>query len=125
MIKSKNSPVIALFKGILISYIITMAVFFIFALLITYTDFSEKHISTIIKVTTALVCILSGLITARSANRGGLLWGIVSGVSYGIIMCIAAFILIPNYTISSKLIISMLLAAAGGGLGGIVGINIK
>ena len=41
MFKTKISAVIALFKGILISYIITMLVFFIFALLITYTDLSE------------------------------------------------------------------------------------
>ena len=121
MFKSKNSPVIALFKGILISYILTMAVFLIFALLITYTDLSEKHISTVIKVTTALVCILSGLITAGSADKGGLIWGI----SYVAIMCIVGFILIPDYSLSPKIIISLMLAVAGGGLGGIIGINIK
>ena len=125
MFKSKNSPVIALFKGILISYILTMAVFLIFSLLITYTDLSEKHISTVIKVTTALVCILSGLITAGSADKGGLIWGIISGISYVAIMCIVGFILIPDYSLSPKIIISLMLAVAGGGLGGIIGINIK
>ncbi len=125
MFKSKSSPVIALFKGILISYIITMIVFFIFAMLITYTDLSEKHISTVIRITTAIVCILSGLITAGSANKGGLVWGIISGLSYVIIMCIVGFLLIPNYNLSSKILVSLMLAVAGGGLGGVVGINLK
>lgn len=125
MFTAKNSPVLALFKGILISYIITIVVFIIFALLITYTDISEKHIGTVIKVTTALVCILSGLITAGSANRGGLLWGIISGLCYVAIMCIVGFVLIPDYSVTSKLIVSLMLAIAGGGLGGIIGINLK
>lgn len=125
MFKSKSSPVLALFKGILISYIITMAVFIVFALLITYTDISEKHIGTVIKVTTALVCILSGLITAGSANKGGLLWGIISGISYVAIMCILGFALIPDYSVTSKLVVSLMLAVAGGGLGGVIGINLK
>lgn len=125
MFKTKNSSIVALFKGVLISYIITMLIFFIFALLITYTDLSEKHINTVIRTTTALVCILSGFITAGSANKGGLIWGIISGLTYVIIMCIVAFLLIPNYALSTKLIISLALAVAGGGLGGIIGINIK
>lgn len=125
MFKSKSSPIIALFKGILISYILTMIVFIIFALLITYTDLSEKHIGTVIRVTTAVVCILSGLITAGSANSGGLIWGIISGLSYVAIMCAVGFALIPDYNITSKLIVSIMLAIAGGGLGGVIGINIK
>ncbi|MDO4300697.1 MAG: TIGR04086 family membrane protein [Clostridia bacterium] len=125
MFKSKSSPVIALFKGILISYIITMLVFIIFALLITYTDISEKHIGTVIRITTAIVCILSGFITAGSANKGGLIWGIISGISYVIIMCIVGYLLLPDYSITSKLIVSLMLAVAGGGLGGVVGINLK
>ena len=125
MFKVKSSPVLALFKGILISYIITMVIFIVFALLITYTDISEKHIGTVIKVTTAIVCILSGLITAGSANRGGLVWGIISGISYVAIMCIIGFALIPDYSLTSKLIVSLMLAVAGGGVGGVIGINLK
>ncbi len=125
MFKSKSSPVTALFKGVLISYILTMLVFFIFALLITYTDLNEKHIITVIRITTALVCILSGIITAGSAQKRGLLWGIISGIFYVVIMCIIGFVIIPGYTLSLKILISLALAAAGGGLGGIIGINLK
>lgn len=125
MFKSKSTPIIALFKGILISYILTMIVFIIFALLITYTDLNEKHIGTVIRVTTALVCILSGLITAGSANKGGLIWGIISGMCYVAIMCGVGFALIPDYGLTSKLIVSLMLAIAGGGLGGVIGINLK
>lgn len=124
MFKSKSSPVTALFKGVLISYIITMAVFIAFAILITYTDVSEKHIGTVIKGTTAIVCILSGIITAGSANKGGLLWGVISGLMYVVVMCILGFVMIPDYSVSSRLIVSLMLAVAGGGLGGVIGINI-
>ena len=125
MFKTKISAVIALFKGILISYIITMLVFFIFALLIIYTDLSETYISTVIKVTTTLVCIISGFITAASAEKSGLIWGMISGVLYAVIMCIVGFILIPDYNLSPKLLITLAIALGGGGLGGIIGINIR
>ena len=121
MFKSKSSPVLALIKGILVSYILTLIVFFVFALLITYTEVSEKHLYTVIRVTTAVVCILCGLITAGSAKKGGLLWGIFAGIIYVVI----GFVLIPQYSITSKLIVSLMLAVAGGGLGGVIGINLK
>lgn len=125
MFKSKSSPVIALFKGILISYIITLIVFLIFALLITYTDVSEKHLYTVVRVTTAVVCALSGLITAASANKGGLVWGIISGLCYVVLMCVIGFALVPQYGITSKILVSLMLAVAGGGVGGVIGINLK
>lgn len=125
MLKSKISPIFSLFKGVLIGYIITLAVFIIFALLITYTDISESHIGTVTRVTTALVCILSGVITAASAEKGGLVWGIAAGLIYILIMLAIGFLLIPDYALTSGIAVSLMLALAGGGLGGVVGINIK
>ena len=125
MFKSKSSPVLALIKGILVSYILTLIVFFVFALLITYTEVSEKHLYTVIRVTTAVVCILCGLITAGSAKKGGLLWGIFAGIIYVVIMCVIGFVLIPQYSITSKFSVSLIVAVAGGGLGGVIGINLN
>lgn len=125
MAGKKLAPLKALLKGLLTGYIITTVIFVIFALLMTYTDIGEEHIDTAIKAVTAGVCILSGFITARSAGKGGLLWGIISGALYVAVMCICAFVSIPDYSLSPKILISLALALAGGGLGGVVGVNMK
>ncbi len=49
----------------------------------------------------------------------------ISGVLYAVIMCIVGFILIPDYNLSPKLLITLAIALGGGGLGGIIGINIR
>lgn len=121
----KASPIISLLKGIVISYILTAAVFLIYALLITYTDVTEDHISTTALITTAAVCIICGFITARSAESRGLIWGVLSGILYVVLLLITGFLLIPAFMPTSKFLIMSALAAAAGGLGGIIGINLK
>ncbi len=117
-------PLKALLKGLLTGYIITTVIFVLFALLMTYTDTSEAHIHTAIKAVTAAVCIISGFVTARSAGKGGLLWGVVSGAVYVAVMCLCAFVCIPDYSLSPKIAVSLALALAGGGIGGVVGVNV-
>ncbi len=121
----KGSPIISMLKGLIISYILTAAVFLIYALLITYTDVTEDHISTAALITTAAVCIICGFITARSADSRGLIWGIISGVLYVVMLLITGFLLIPEFMATTRFIIMSVLAAAAGGLGGIIGINLK
>ncbi len=124
MVKSRLKPLTALLKGLLTGYIITTVIFVIFALLMTYTEAGEEHIQTAIKAVTAAVCIISGFITARSAGKGGLLWGVVSGAVYVAVMCLCAFVCIPDYSLNPKIAVSLALALAGGGIGGVVGVNV-
>ncbi len=120
-----RTPLTAMLKGILISYIITAAVFITYAVLMTYTDVSGEHISLAAIVTTAAACTISGFITARAAVSRGLVWGMLSGLLYVLILFISAFLLIPAFVPSAGFAVTILLAIAGGGLGGIFGINLK
>lgn len=119
----KNSPVTALLKGILISYCLTLAVFIIYALLITYTNISESFIPVLSLITTALSCIISGFLTAKTAKSRGLLWGVAAGGLYMLIMFTLGYTTIPTYQLNQKFAISLCLALAGGGIGGIIGVN--
>ncbi len=125
MPKTKNMPLLSMLKGLLAGCIFTAIVFFTYALLITYTDIRENHVSTTALVTTAISCIISGFITARSAESKGLLRGMFSGLMYAVIMLAAAFALIPSFMPAPKFIVTAALAAASGGLGGTLGINLK
>ena len=123
MSKTKGSPLTALMKGIIISYSLTMIVFIVYALLLTYSNVPENMVSPAALITTAISCILCGYITAKSAKSRGLLWGVLSGFCYMIIMFTIGFSTIPTYELNQKMIISSCLALGGGGLGGILGVN--
>lgn len=123
MSKIKNSPLTALLKGILISYCITMLVFIIYALLITYTNVSESYIAPLALATTSVSCLVSGFVSAKSAGKRGILWGVAAGGLYMLIMLTLGYSTIPAYEINRKFVISLCLALLGGGIGGIVGVN--
>lgn len=123
MSKTKNSPLFTLIKGVVISYCITMVVFIIFALLLTYTDFPENIVPTAALITTAVSCIICGFVAAAKAKSRGLLWGIAAGGCYMLIMFTIGFSTIPAYELNQKMIISLCLALGGGAVGGVFGVN--
>ena len=123
MAKIKKTPLAALLKGIVISYIITMLVFIIYAILLTYTNISPDYISITALVTTAASCIICGFVTAKASGSKGLLWGIVSGGCYMIIMFTLGFATIPTFALNQKLVVSLCLALGGGAVGGVFGVN--
>ncbi len=123
MSKTKNSPLTALLKGIVISYCITMVVFIIFALLLTYTDISENLISPAALITTAICCVVCGFVTAKKAKSKGLMLVILSGGCYMLIIFTLGITTIPAYELNKNMLISLCLALGGGAVGGIVGVN--
>ena len=125
MLKMRTTPIYAMFRGIFISYILTILVVVIYGLLITFTSVNESYVSTIALVTTAIACILSGFITALAAKGKGLIWGILAGVLYIMFIIFAGYMLTPDFEVSSKVLMTIVLAIAGGGLGGVLGINLR
>lgn len=111
--------------GTIFAYFITLLVFIIYSLLITYTDVTEKYMQTIIMVTTVVSVLVSGFLSTKNIKSKGLLIGILSGVIYFIILLIVAFCILPTIEFNSKLLTLLMLSICSGGIGGIIGINLK
>lgn len=111
--------------GTIFAYFITLLVFIIYSLLITYTDVTEKYMQTIIMVTTVISVLVSGFLSTKNIKSKGLLIGILSGVIYFIILLIVAFCILPTIEFNSKLLTLLILSICSGGIGGIIGINLK
>lgn len=113
----------AMFKGLVISYIITFGVLIITSLLITYTSVTEAHTS-VIALAAALVSVfVCGFITAASAKCKGWLWGLLSGIMYTLIMITIGFLTIEGYTLGTRALLMGIASLTGGFSGGILGIN--
>lgn len=112
-------------KGVGVGYGITAAVFIIYAILLTYTEITEKHTQLVVMLTTVISVAAAGFITAKGAEKKGWLYGMLSGFLYAVIMIMLGVIIAPEIKFGTKTVMELALSFAGGGLGGIIGINIK
>lgn len=115
----------ALIKGNFVAYTITIMVFLIYAILLTYTEMTEKNTQVIVMTTTVISMLFSGFISARGFKSKGLFYGMVAGLIYAVIMILVGLCILPVIAITSKFIIILILSVSAGGVGGILGINTK
>ena len=123
--EENKSQIKQLVKGVLMGYVITCIIFLAYAMLITYTQMSERNLPTVIAITTLLSVMLAGFDAAKGAPSRGWMWGMIAGLIYVAVLAIIMVVLIPGFFADSRTVTVVALAVAGGGLGGILGINIK
>jgi len=111
--------------GVLIGYAVTCIVFLSYAMLITYTQMSERNLPLVIAVTTLLSVMIAGFDAAKGAAQRGWLWGMAAGFTYIAILGIIMTVMLPGFFVDGRTITVVLLSIGGGGLGGILGINVK
>lgn len=125
MEKETNNPMFSMTKGVIIAYFITVTVFIIYGALLTYTEITEKNIQMVTMVTTVISVLVAGFISARGVSSKGLIYGMVSGVIYSLIMFMISICILPKIQLNSKIIMIIILSICSGGIGGIIGINMK
>lgn len=121
--KGKN-PAAAVAVSVLAAYAVTAVVFVIYACLLTYTDMTEKYMQTVITLTVAASVVTGGFLSGRAVKKRGIVWGMLSGAVYAAIMIIFGCCAVPDFAFGTKTVLIVLVSVCGGGLGGIVGINI-
>jgi putative membrane protein (TIGR04086 family) len=111
--------------GVLVAFAITAIVLLGYAMLITYTNMSERSLPTVVAVTTFLAVMVAGFDAARGATGRGWLWGMVAGFVYVVILAVVMVAALPVFSADMRTVLVCILGIAGGGLGGILGINFK
>ncbi len=111
-------------KGIGLGLGITCIVFVICALVLTYTDVSDAHIGIVSTVCTAVSALCAGYIWARGRGKNGLLTGILAGIVYCAVL-LAVSAAAGGGPLSIGTLTCLAVSAAGGGIGGILGVNTK
>lgn len=119
------TQMVGLAKGLAIAYAITSIVFIAYAIILTYTSTTEKHIALVAMICTVVSTIVAGFDSARSAKRKGLFWGILAGFCYAVILFLIGIVLGNGFQFDGGKITTILISLAGGGVGGILGINLK
>jgi len=125
MAEEKSSQIAALISGIVIAYAITCIIFIGYAILITYSEFSGENLPLVVTVTSLISVIVAGFDSAKGAENKGWLWGIFAGFAYAVILLCIGLWVNQGFKIDSRMITLFVLSIAGGGLGGVFGINLK
>lgn len=112
-------------KGALVALAVTVGVFFIFALLLSYTGMPEDSIRYIAYITEAVGAFLAGIVPAKKIRRKGILTGGLCGVLYMAIIWVVSSLISDGFYFNLHVLIMLITSLASGALGGIVGVNAK
>lgn len=112
-------------KGAAIATIFTLAVFVVFALLLSYTPLAEETIPFIALITEGLGAAISGFVPARKTGRNGALSGAVCGILYILIIWICASVTSDGLFLDPHIFIMAGISVMMGAIGGILGVNLK
>lgn len=112
-------------KGILLSYIVTIPVFMIFAFILANTDFPEKFVMPAVVITTIISILVAGSAVTRNARSKGWLNGGMVGLIYMLLLYIISSVVLNNYRIDRYVVTMSIIGLLTGAIGGIIGINFK
>ena len=121
----ESITLMSVIKGIIVSYLITIPVFVLFALILTNTDFPEKFISIGVVITTIISVLTAGTTSTRGLKNKGWLNGSAVGFIYMLILYLLSSIIFNNFVIDRYVITMTVIGVLTGAIGGIMGINVK
>ena len=122
---NEKSKFVTMLCATSIAFAITAIIFIGYAILITYSSIGEQHLTFVITATSIISIVIAGFDMAKSCEDKGWLWGIFAGLIYAFILSIIGIFVANKVFLSSQTLMLFLLAAASGGVGGIIGINFK
>ena len=114
-----------IFKGTMISILLTLILLFIFAIVLTYTTIAENTIPAVIIVITAISLLMGSSIANRKMKKNGLINGAIIGSIYILTIYIISSIISGTFAMNFKSVIMIVVGILFGILGGIVGVNTK
>lgn len=111
--------------GLLRGYIISLLLFIIGAILITYTSIGEGTIPLITSVIMIVGIVYSSIYCSVHFKNKGWLHGGIIGLVYILILVLLSKIFISDYSVNRIALYKVGLGVGAGIIGGMLGINIK
>lgn len=116
---------LCLIRGLAVAFAITCILFIGFGILLTYTALSEDLLPVISLVSTALSAAAAGWDWASCMKKRGLFWGMAAGAAYAVLLFLVTGLAGSGFSLELSGVMTLVVALAGGGIGGILGVNRK
>ncbi|SHJ51288.1 TIGR04086 family membrane protein [Paramaledivibacter caminithermalis] len=121
----EKMPRLTYFRSIFKALVYTLIIMLISAAIITFTSVPESIIPFMTFVIMVLSIAFSGLLSARVFQKNGFMHGLVTGSIYILFIVFLSWIFIDDFTIDKYLVLKAVIGIVSGGVGGIIGVNIK
>lgn len=121
----KSSTYAVMIKSLLICFIISFVMIFIYALILSFSSISDAAMS---KVTQTILIISVAIASAyggKKTRRRGWMFGSVLGLIFSILLIPFGMVIGQDFVIDIFLVAKMLVTAAVGAIGGIIGVNLN
>lgn len=112
-------------RGIIRGYTLSLILFLVFGLLLTFTNMGEGAMSLITTLVLILGVAYSGIYTVTNIGSRGWLHGGVAGLVFILLLVFFSKMFIAEYSLDRIVLYRILICAATGSIGGMIGINIK
>ena len=116
---------VCLLRGMAVALAITCIIFIGFGIVLTYTDLSEESLPLVSMVCTGLSASAAGFDWAACMRKKGILWGMAAGVVYTVLLYLITSLAADSFRLELSGIMTLVVALAGGAVGGILGVNRK
>ena len=110
-------------KAVVIAYAASVVLLVMVALIATFQSMSDKGISIMVNMVTALGVAMCGFLNGRRSGRGGMIAGAISGVVYTLLLCLIGNLASQNFSFGINTITAQIIGVVCGAVGGIIGIN--
>lgn len=114
-----------LLKALGYSYLITIICVLMYNLVLTYTSVSASTIPLMTSIIVTLSIACAGFYMGYKNGSNGFVYGILAGALYVLFMIIMYFLAKENLKFEMNMLYKMLLNVLSGGIGGIIGVNMK
>ena len=121
----QSGPLLIYFKSIGKSLIITVVVMLIIAAIVTYTSLPEKVMPLITSIIMVLSIALSGLFSAARLEKRGFMQGLLTGAIYILFILFLSWVLVNDFSVDRFTIMKGTIGILSGGVGGMIGVNLK
>jgi len=113
------------FKGLILSFIFTLVLLFVFSVLLTYTNISERTIAPVVIIITIISILIGASISTSKIRKNGIIFGGVIGIVYIMSLYLISSIVETGFALNIYSIVMIILSILAGMIGGIVAENIK
>lgn len=122
----KNHNILKIYgKGLIRAYLLSLMLFLISAILITYTSLSEGIIPALISGVMILSVAYAAIYVSVHGKSKGWLHGALIGVIYMLLLILLSIIFIPDFALDRVVYFKVVICLITGLVGGMIGINIK
>ena len=119
------NPVKIFLKNLVVEFLLSIVLLVVLSVLLSTTDLSESVINPSIIFISAFSILLGSFLSSRKIKAKGIIIGALQGIFYMLTLYLISSFSSMNFSIGTESIVMIVVGIICGGLGGIVGVNLK